>query len=333
MRVFIPSFESSRLEYIDLAKGLCISLVVCFHIFVHYNCITAIDNAVRTIMMPFFFFISGFFFNSYDCFATFFRKKTNRLLIPFVFFYIISVVMMIIMNKYSLCESLGQFIFNEDFSNVSIWFLFCLFEVNILFYCVIKIFGELRYSKTIIIIVSWLFGIIGLALSLLKINLWAFLDTAFSVMPFFGIGWLLGHDKRRFHDFFTLPRAVSMIVTSCLVLLLFSSYVDYRSNYFSNLSYYTAYLCGFAGIFLLLSLACIVKRIPIITYFGRYSIIVLCTHRIIYQSIGALLNFFDISFPFTLIINVMGTILMELIIIPFCISFLPHLTAQKELLL
>lgn len=50
-----------RIEYIDLMKGVCITLVVMFHsgITFHDN---LIDPMLRVFRMPLYFFLSGLFF-------------------------------------------------------------------------------------------------------------------------------------------------------------------------------------------------------------------------------------------------------------------------------
>ena len=78
--------EKQRIEYIDLAKGICICLVVWNH-----NC----NGFVRTpfyftamiFRMPLYFFLSGLFFKTYGEFVNFCLRKTNKLFVPFLVFH------------------------------------------------------------------------------------------------------------------------------------------------------------------------------------------------------------------------------------------------------
>ncbi len=54
--------EKQRIEFIDLAKGLCISLVVLFHI---HSFETTTETALRFFRMPLYYFLSGIFFREY----------------------------------------------------------------------------------------------------------------------------------------------------------------------------------------------------------------------------------------------------------------------------
>lgn len=78
--------ERNRIEFFDLAKGVCIILVALFHTDNDtYNNIPNF-NALR---MPLYFVLSGFFFKAYEP-KVFFIKKTNNILILFVFWLIVS---------------------------------------------------------------------------------------------------------------------------------------------------------------------------------------------------------------------------------------------------
>ena len=79
--------EKQRIEYIDLAKGLCISLVVLYHI----HCFeTTTETALQFFRMPLYYFLSGIFFKEYGGLAIFSIKKVNKLIIPFLFFFLVA---------------------------------------------------------------------------------------------------------------------------------------------------------------------------------------------------------------------------------------------------
>ena len=66
----------SRIPFIDTAKGLCIMLVVLYHINTYYD-IPEI-GIVASFHMPLFFLLSGCFYKSYGSFKLFCTKKTNN---------------------------------------------------------------------------------------------------------------------------------------------------------------------------------------------------------------------------------------------------------------
>ena len=75
--------SQKRIEFIDLAKGICMIALVLGHCGVT-PLITGSDT------LPLYLIISGFFFKEYSNAQTFFTKKVNGILIPFIFFYLIA---------------------------------------------------------------------------------------------------------------------------------------------------------------------------------------------------------------------------------------------------
>ena len=78
--------KKERIEYIDLAKGFCILLVVFAHIhpdLTRYSWGVFFDS----FRMPLYFFLSGIFFKKYSGIQEFGVKKINNLIIPLLFFY------------------------------------------------------------------------------------------------------------------------------------------------------------------------------------------------------------------------------------------------------
>jgi fucose 4-O-acetylase-like acetyltransferase len=61
--------DHKRIEWIDLAKGICIFLVVANHIF-YYNCVF-----LEQLRMPLYFILSGLFFKDYGGFCEFMLKN------------------------------------------------------------------------------------------------------------------------------------------------------------------------------------------------------------------------------------------------------------------
>lgn len=79
-----------RIEFIDLAKGICILLIIVGHsgVEVDYPGL----SAMRT---PLYLTLSGLFFKDYGGFTNLLIRKTNKILIPFLFFYIASYLLFI----------------------------------------------------------------------------------------------------------------------------------------------------------------------------------------------------------------------------------------------
>ena len=78
--------NGSRIEWIDLAKGICILLVVFYHVAICLHIDYPLSTQIASFRMPLYFILSGLFFKQYEGFVGFLKRKTNKLLIPFLFF-------------------------------------------------------------------------------------------------------------------------------------------------------------------------------------------------------------------------------------------------------
>jgi fucose 4-O-acetylase-like acetyltransferase len=109
--------------------------------------------------------------------------------------------------------------------------------------------------------------------------------------------------------------------------------VSYVSNRYW-LPIWSVYLCGLLGTLGVLFLSKAIGKIPLVSYFGRYSIMVLVTHGWVQWSIIKILRDFHVHWPrpVALAFVFVVTMLLYLGIIPLMKRFLPHVTAQKDVL-
>lgn len=338
-----------RISWIDTAKGICILLVV----LQHSSNFTDLDYPLRqdfqTFRMPLYFMLSGLFFKTYEGFWGFAKRKINKLIIPYVFFFAVGGVILPILfykgfdiyiwsYKYYGFDAF-KYAFSEHYiCNPSIWFLVCLFEVNILFYLICKISKFKCKNKYIAdyvtIVLSLMVGCFGILLSVLHINIPYFMDSAFSATPFFVFGWLL----RNKTYFLYLKRTKSIVVYSILficssmIIIHFFNYgnLSIMSNKFGGkLGVMQFYPYGIIGTISILSLARLMGNILLVSYLGRYSIIVLCIHAYIIQfsaHIASLIGIYNLPVVFIL------TSLICALAVPFFKRYLAYFTAQKDLI-
>lgn len=335
--------SSKRIEFIDLAKGLCILLVVWQHTASTFELPTyPFKVALSSFRMPLYFFLSGLFFKNYENFFGFVKRKTNKLLIPFVFFYIAtSVFLPYILAYFHLRPAPGEgalwaFFWKEYFPNIPIWFLLGLFWTNLMFYFILFLSKKFhaRLEKSMLIFFSIFLGLFGRYMGKIGLNLPMFLDTAMTSVPFFCAGYLTCRHTKILYpnilDKFNIPLSV---LGFFLTFLLASATVSYSENKF-ELPAVSMYLCGLMGTFSVLLLSKTIRRIPLISYFGRYSIIILLTHGWILWGIIKVLKEYEIHWTKnqSLAFIFITTMLSYIVLIPFFKKFLPYFTAQKDLI-
>lgn len=331
--------EKARIEFIDLAKGFCIILVVFNHIQHPYDVPYLLADTFKMFRMPLYFFLSGLFFKSYEGFSGFIKRKINKLLIPFLFFFIVTSfllrnVMLFTLGFKLQLNILWAFVYPEFFPNFPIWFLLGLFELNIIFYGIYTFSNKFGKHKLIVMtILSGIIGFIGYYLGHTGLNLPMFVDSAMSALPFFYVGFITRKytsllQKNRF-DQFNIPIACALL----FITFIFATHIDYSTNDFANASFLRVYGCGLTGVFFVLFLSKAINKLPYISYLGRYSIMLLCTHGIIVYFLNLFLNkYFALSTWTSIFINLAITLSLYVILIPFMKKYMPHVTAQKDVI-
>lgn len=330
-----PSSSASkpRVEWIDLAKGVCIVLVVITHVFLVSGVSFWLDSKMTSIRMPLYFILSGLFFKQYEGFKGFLTRKTNKLLIPFLFFFIVTSVLgsWVIYHD----NALSAFWYDRRvLLNGPIWFLLCLFVVNIIFYLVQMFADHFMGNHKVICVValSLLCGCMGLALSYLDIKLPFFIDSALTAIPLFAFGWFLFRHTNFLTSKVNYKRDVVLLVICVLIFWFLSVYSRWMANVYPKDLMWRVYLPSIAGPFIVLLLAKMVGRIPLISYWGRYSIIILCTHLPVARIVYYLLSQLSKDNHILMIPVFLITMLICHILIPVFRKYLPYVTAQEDLL-
>ena len=109
--------------------------------------------------------------------------------------------------------------------------------------------------------------------------------------------------------------------------------ISYHKNIY-QIPFALTLLGGAIGAIGILILSKQIGRLPLVSYFGRYSIIVLTTHVILINAIRECVNaLFGIEHPQWLCLPMIAiVILAEIPLIALLRRYLPYLFAQKELL-
>ena len=197
-------------------------------------------------------------------------------------------------------------------------------------YLIAEKFGN--YNTFVMVILSSTIGFFGYYLGHINYNLYLFVDTAMSAFPFFYIGFITRKHTTILQpnklDKFNIPIAFALF----LFTFIFAQHVDYSTNTFGDVPFLTVYGCGLTGVFSIIFFSKAIKKLPYISYIGRYSIMLLCTHFIIVTYLNVFLRKFIPSDWAIMSINMVVTISLYSIIIPFMKKYMPYVTAQKDVI-
>lgn len=323
------NMSQKRIEFIDLAKGICIILVVLGHCGARINL-----PGLEIVRMPLYFILSGLFFKDYGGGYNFFIRKTNKILIPFIFFYLLGCMAYYgikFLAPQLLITSAGGILDvfnNRQFFNGPIWFLLCLFWCNIIF-CQITLHIKREWLRIITVIAL---GVTGLLLGRSGVFIPLFIDVAFTALPFFAFGYYLKKSDilypNRYDRYCILFAMVFWGIAYILTIT-----TDYRlSLHYNVLEGWSTYFISITSVLAILFLCKTIKHVPFVSYCGRYSIVLLCVHHMIYRPLMVLMPKTGIEILSSNWSIAIITLLLSAACIPVCKKLIPWFVAQKDLI-
>lgn len=319
-----------RIDYIDTAKGIGILIVVYQHIIFALRPNDLIMSRSYIVLtsfhMPLFFILSGYFWSNKSDLKMFFTKKINTLLIPFCCFYLITsygLGNLAQISGISLSNDechLGDFIFKESFPNGPIWFLLSLF-IAYCYYYIINWFGRKWF---LISLLSVTVGTLGYLCFWLNINLPMFLDTSMVGCLFLWIG----NAMKKTDLFHKIDALYWLILLLATVTYLGAPHVVMMANYYSG--YFLVFI--FTSITGTLVIVLLSKKIDSswLNYYGRYSIIILCTHNVIVATGARVIKNITDVFLIQFLCLFIGVIVIEYFVIILIRNYIPFVVGLNK---
>ncbi len=308
--------STKREIWIDNCKVIAIFLVVFGHLieqlpYIHSQFPTLL--IVTTIHMPIFFFCSGYLFKPIKI-KTALKKYFNRLIIPYIFFNLICLILLILLKKpkhllqYIGKKFLGMILVVNSPKSISLindptWFLISLFCIIMIFLIMKK---YLKSDKKILISVLILV-ISAYLLQIFNIN------TAFSIpatcvgLLFFYMGYIFKKNnlKQLFKNtkFNLISLIISFIIWICLYLT--GNSIIFRLG-LCNGNPILAYITSIAGLLFIISLTQLLE-------FKNKLIIIISTYTLVIMSLDKILRkIFTIGIAY---LNITQVNLIEIIIL------------------
>jgi len=191
----------NRVKWVDYAKAGGIFLVVAGHA----GFPETIRSYIYAFHIPLFFFLSGLFFDfeKYPDYKTFFKKRFQQLVVPYLFINVVTYLVWVLATRhlgraeemnFNPVEPLAGILYgNADghllAHNVPLWFLACLFSVENLYYLAAR---KVKSPYRIFLLVLLLF--IGWADYMFNHSIrlpWG-INVAFVTVFFYGLGSISG---------------------------------------------------------------------------------------------------------------------------------------------
>ncbi|WP_238860358.1 acyltransferase family protein [Clostridium sp. YIM B02569] len=205
---------SSRIEYLDIAKGIGIIMVVWVHASGPFS------SYMSQFHMPLFFLISGFLFNSSSSLKDFIIKKIKTLYIPFISCNIISIILQTTKsgNLKACFKQIFEILLTLNKDGVffgATWFLGALFFISILYkilhYCLEDSSYKMYYITAFFIVLA----MIGF-----EITFPYMLSRTLILGVFYALGYLIKINREKVYEF----NKPIIIVLSFILFVIISCY-------------------------------------------------------------------------------------------------------------
>ncbi len=286
---------STRIEWIDIFKGIAIFLVVVGHL----NVGDTLHNFIYGFHLPAFLFISGIFYKQRENIKDFFKRDIKKILIMFVFFAVLwlcfEYVYKLAINftqggaeVYSIGEYLwrsvvGLVLGNCNITNVSFganWYLAMLVCIKTLYAFADRIVK--KYNKIILSVLICIALVVGLVLLNGKNKLPFYLSSSLVGMAFFHIGRECSGLTTKVSTVSFMKSAfisVGSFVVSGIVSVIFGESNLGANTYENPVAFVVTAIFGTVGVcFLSVCISKIPHLKKVISYYGENSLSVMGWH-------------------------------------------------------
>lgn len=274
----------NRIQYIDIARGLGLILLVAGHLFTLQE---STSNIIYSFHMPLFFLLSGLCIKKEALTASFknyFILTVKKCLFPWLVYFVIALFISIIIpswrsNITSINLILTFYLLQPDAFHIGqIWFLACLFWVKLLFY---PIYHFVLKKHNVFFTILTLFGQFAFAINLMK--LWSpfcelvipfKIGSSTMALFFYSLGFLLAPILEEFNRNNTLKSKIiiaAFLFVTTLYLGSINGTVNLCEMVYNDTGLYL--LSSTIGSLAIIILAMIIsKKEKFISYIGQNSI-------------------------------------------------------------
>jgi fucose 4-O-acetylase-like acetyltransferase len=312
--------DTTRLQYIDIAKGILIFLVVIGHVLTGSNFVTkAMIRVINSFHMPAFFVISGLLVNEAklraQSFASFVKKRAIRLLVPYLVFELIGAAWQMIIlgaSTFDIADTMGRILSAHCYVGAD-WFLIALFFAEMILYWVITMTNHRWYP--FVIVVSFLL------MFCLPDHIWFFANCrrVFAALSFILIGI---YGRKCF-----MADSLKIFIFSAICLIVGSAINSGTPSIglrlFENPVLFV--VCGIVGTYCTLYIAKIFDKLPgmgqLLAQCGMASLVVMGTHLNIIAVFNVVYGSWSSIWIKLIILLVVAVVEIPLVLL--CRRFLP----------
>lgn len=297
--------RAERLSWLDVLKGIGITLVVIGHIYSNRT----IVNWIYSFHMPLFFMAAGWAYKE-KAISTDLKRRIQTIVVPYLSFGVLVLVYWQLIERRfrdsdmsfmdSLLGLLSGAYNNLDF-NVHLWFLPCFFVTVVLFNALVNLGG-----KKIVYAVTALMSLIYVLIPMPEL-LWG-INRVFKYIGFYTLGVALAEQIK------TEQVAERKIASGGMAIILVAlNFILAYYGWTRGLMWFATAVFGVAGVGLI---AMLINKNYLLQYLGRISLMVLCIHGPVYRIVVKI-----VSIPLCMSTNaVRENLLLALIVVAITLA-------------
>lgn len=315
----------NRITWIDTAKGIGIILVVLFHFpnISKINYFSYWGDFITTFYMPYFFIISGLFYNKNSL-----SKRIKRLMVPYIIFYtlgfVYNILYKIIKNdSFDFISFFNPFLGDTiNYYNTPIWFLLSLTQMSIIGYILFK------YMPNYIgLSISCIISLIGFFWGNIHSYNDYYISVSFLCLPLFIGANTFKNKLLQIHSVY-IGLFFIMISFTCFLLNPIGCNVSQCHIPCTYIQFIIISVFASIGLIIISAYIDKIKFIGcVLRYYGKNSIIVLCTHMMLMFIPVLFLKIIPIK-EISLLISLIIMLLIEVPIIEFINKKIPFILGR-----
>lgn len=263
--------------YVDVAKGICMLLIIC----IHTEVFSVIGMRFTFIAVPMFFFMSGFYDRSEKSMIEWLPKTAHRLIRPAIIWLIIGNLFMKLLGyiKTGVVEPYSFDWLNPQNGNGPVWFLIALLYAKVITGCMVRS----KLPEYVLVVCSLVIGYIGTTYQMPLL-----VDEGMAALPLYYTGKIVFPYLR------TIMKNLWLNIIGIGVFVVFMTTHYYYNVGPGNGLYYPNYLLAIMGAMAvsipILTLSNMFVNIKPLIVFGERTLEVMLIHTLICHVTAVLLN-------------------------------------------
>lgn len=270
------NLEDKRDDFVDVAKGIAMILVIQ----IHTEVFGVINAPYPTIAVPLFFFLSGFYDNTGISLKEWLPKSFKRLFVVGLFWVLISFVYLSMLS-YAKDRTISVAFSLEKplIAGYETWFLFALFYAK----CGAWLIHQCKLPSVIMLSFLLLFGGV-----ISMVNLPLLLDEGFGAIPFYLAGKLF---YSTICNNTNMLKRIAFVGIPCMFLMgckwFPRVFVPYHNNIFLYPLFFIMLVCTFSSV---LWISKIMESQQWLVKYGRQTLGILVIHPLLLHTCAIGLN-------------------------------------------